>query len=285
MARPPVVAGTFYEGDKRRLIEQIEWCFTHELGPGRLPREPMSSGRDLIGLVEPHAGYMYSGPVAAHGYLELGEDGIPETVVIIGPNHTGLGAGVSVYPGGSWLTPLGEVEVDAELARLIVVESGVAEPDETAHRFEHSVEVQVPFLQYVLKDFDFKIVPITMMLQSPGIARDLAKGIVSAADRLRRKIIVIASTDLTHYEPQREAERKDRLAIDAVLRLDIDELYDRVVGYGISMCGPGPTMTLMEYVRIRGGGTPRLLKYATSGDISGDYSAVVGYAAIAFYKR
>ncbi|KSW11412.1 hypothetical protein CF15_00705 [Pyrodictium occultum] len=280
--RLPAVAGLFYEADPKALKAQIEWAFRHPLGPRKLPevsseRKPVSKG-----FVVPHAGYMYSGPVAAHAYYQLALEGPAETYVIIGPNHTGLGEIVSVYPGGVWVTPLGEVEVDAELARAIIEASSYAAPDELAHREEHSVEVQVPFLQYLFGN-RFRIVPIVVYEQTPRVSEDLGRAILEAVEKTGRDIVVLASSDFTHYEPHDVASSKDKLAIDAILELDPVKLYETITKYNITMCGPGAVMAMLYYARGKGAGTARLLRYATSGDVAGDKSSVVGYAAIQVY--
>jgi len=280
--RLPAVAGMFYEADAEALKAQIEWAFRHPLGPGSLPtvsneRQPLSKG-----FVVPHAGYMYSGPIAANSYFQIAAEGPAETYVIIGPNHTGLGEIVSVYPSGVWVTPLGEVEVDTELARTIISASSFAAPDEKAHLYEHSVEVQVPFLQYLFGD-RFRIVPIVVYEQTPEIAEDLGKAILEAAEKIGRDIVVIASSDFTHYEPHDVAVAKDKLAIEAILELDPLKLYQTIQKYSISMCGPGPVMAMLYYAREAGASSAKLLRYATSGDVAGDKSSVVGYASIQVY--
>ncbi|MET1101400.1 MAG: AmmeMemoRadiSam system protein B [Pyrodictiaceae archaeon] len=280
--RSPAVAGMFYEADADTLKAQIEWAFKHPIGPGRLPEPKTTRKRESIGFVVPHAGYMYSGPIAAHSYYRLALEGAPETIIIIGPNHTGLGSLVSVYPEGEWLTPLGSVKVDSELSRAIAANSDYADLDEKAHLYEHSVEVQLPFLQYIFGS-SFRIVPIVVWDQSPRFMQDLAKAIRLAVDQLSRDIVIIASTDFTHYEPYETAYRKDKLAIDAIVSLDPDKLYKVIEENNISMCGPGAVATLLYYARSRGAKGAELLRYATSGDTSGDKSSVVGYAAIRVY--
>ena len=149
--RPPVVAGQFYAGTKSDLIEQIEWCYTHPHGPGEIP-EVQAGPRRLVGLVSPHAGYIYSGPVAAHGFSRMAQDGKPGSVVILGPNHTGAGSGVSIMTDGKWRTPLGEVQVDKPLSEAVKQGSEIIDVDEVAHTHEHSLEVQLPFLQHLFGD-------------------------------------------------------------------------------------------------------------------------------------
>lgn len=280
--RLPAVAGMFYEADPEALRAQIEWAFRHPLGPGKLPlvsdaRRPVSKG-----FVVPHAGYMYSGPVAANAYFQIAAEGAAETYIIIGPNHTGLGEIVSVYPRGVWVTPLGEIGVDAELSRAIIDASSYAVPDEKAHLYEHSVEVQVPFLQYLFEN-RFRIVPIVVYEQTLEVAEDLGKAILEAVRATGRDVVVLASSDFTHYEPHDVAAAKDKLAIDAILALSPEKLYRVIQEHSISMCGPGPVMTMLYYARGAGATAAKLLRYATSGDVAGDKSSVVGYAAIQVY--
>jgi AmmeMemoRadiSam system protein B len=228
--------------------------------------------REVVAIVVPHAGYYYSGPVAAHAYKELAEDGIFDTAVILGPNHTGYGSPVSLWAGGGWNTPLGEVEVDRKLAQRLL--GDVIKADETAHIHEHSIEVQLPWLQYLYGKV--KIVPITMLAQDIGTARTVGKSIGRAGDNL----IVIASSDLTHYEPHSVAVEKDSSVIEAIIALDEEELYERCERLGCTMCGYGPVAAAIVASREMKGKRAGLLKYATSGDTSGDSSRVVGYGSI-----
>jgi AmmeMemoRadiSam system protein B len=272
----------FYEASPDALRARIEWAYKHPLGPGSLPTPSTTRRRESIGFVVPHAGYMYSGPVAAHAYYRLALEGPAETYVIAGPNHTGLGTLVSAYPEGAWVTPLGEVEVDAELARAIAEHSEMVDLDEKAHVYEHSVEVQIPFLQHLFGN-RFKIVPIVMWEQTPETARDLARAVYEAARALGRDVVFLASTDFTHYEPHDVASKKDSEAIEAIASLDPERLFSVITEKNISMCGPGPVMALLYLARMMKGRSAQLLKYATSGDITGDRSSVVGYAAIRVY--
>ncbi|RLE65172.1 MAG: hypothetical protein DRJ49_03640 [Thermoprotei archaeon] len=277
MRRNPVVAGTFYEGTREGLIERLKWCFLHKLGPGKLPKLNVSGPRRLVGIISPHAGYMYSGPIAAHGYSVLAEDGVVDIVVIIGPNHHGMGAPLAVYPRGVWVTPLGEVPVADDVVNKLVKHTGIIEKDTTAHLYEHSLEVQLPFLQYTLGE-DFKIVPITMLIQNYDTSVALADALVHTLEGYNH--IIIASTDFTHYEPHERAREKDMKAIERIVNLDTKGLYDVIFEMDISMCGYGPVMVLMEYSRKVGARNVNFLKYATSGDITKDYSSVVGYASL-----
>ena len=270
------VAGSFYPGTKAALTSQIEECFTHRLGPGRLPVLAQVGERRLVGLVCPHAGYVYSGPVAAKSYFEVASDGKPEAIVIIGPNHTGQGSGVSMMSEGAWETPFGQVEVDEETATAICKASDIIDVDEQAHLYEHSIEVQLPFLQYVLKR-RFRFVPICMMMQDFETSAEVGKTIGEALEG--KNALVIASSDMTHYESAESARRKDQLAIDAILALDDVKLQETVESHTISMCGHGPVASMIAASKILGAKTARLLGYSNSGDVTGDSNEVVGYLA------
>ncbi|MBN2187263.1 MAG: AmmeMemoRadiSam system protein B [Dehalococcoidia bacterium] len=270
--RKPAVSGTFYAGTPEELREQIEWCYRHELGPGAVPRVNEEGPRKIVALVVPHAGYVYSGPVAAHAYKELANDGTFDTALIIGPNHTGYGPLVSVCAGSSWETPLGKVEINKELARKLL--GGVIEEDELAHIHEHSIEVQLPWLQHLYGGL--KIVPITMLAQDMETARELGEAIYKAGDNT----IIIASSDFTHYEPHLVATEKDQSMIEAIISLDEEELYKRRELLHCTMCGYGPVASAIVAAKETGAKTATLLKYATSGDATGDFSAVVGYGSI-----
>jgi len=275
------VAGSFYPGTKTALTDEIERCFAHSLGPGRLPTLAQIGERKLVGLVCPHAGFMYSGPVAARSYFELAADGKPDTIVIIGPNHTGAGSGVSMMPEGVWETPLGQVEIDQGIAHAISKISDIVDLDDRAHLYEHSIEVQLPFLQYVLKSkFDF--VPICMMMQDLETSTEVGRAVGQTLQG--RNALVIASSDMTHYEPADMAKRKDRLAIDAILALDDTKLQETVESKNMTMCGHGPVASAIVASKKLGAKAARLLGYSTSGDITGDNSAVVGYLAASFHK-
>ena len=270
--RKPIVAGTFYAGTPEELKGQIEWCYKHELGPGAVPQVNDEGPREVVALVVPHAGYIYSGPVAAHAYKELAADGIFDTAVILGPNHTGYGSPVSLWPEGVWKTPLGELEIDENLAHSLL--GGMIEADETAHIYEHSVEVQLPWLQYLYGKG--KIVPIAMLAQDLETARQVGKAISNSSDN----IIIIASTDFTHYEPHSVAAEKDKSMIEAIINLDEAELYRRREALNCTMCGYGPVASAIVAAKEMGAQKASLLKYATSGDMTGDFSRVVGYGSI-----
>jgi AmmeMemoRadiSam system protein B len=280
--RFPVVAGAFYSSSKDSLIKEIEKCFKHHLGPGKIPDKPIEYFPRISFLISPHAGYIYSGPIAAHGYYALYKNPLPKTIIIIGPNHQGYGTSVSIYPEGAWRTPLGEVKIDKELTYSLAKESDVFSLDETSHMYEHSIEVQIPFLQYILKDF--KIVPICMLDQNKKISIQVGEAIASIITD-KKDIAIIASTDFTHYEPAKEANKKDNEAIKAIIDLNVDKFYEVIEELNVTMCGFGPVSSLMVAAKKIGVEKGVLLKYATSGDITGDYSSVVGYASIFFEMR
>jgi len=280
--RYPKNAGSWYAGTAESLRRQIEEeCFLHRLGPGEVPKLNEKGPRKIVGLLCPHAGYMYSGPVAAYSYGALARDGKPETVVVLGPNHTGFGSAVSVMVEGVWRTPFADVPINSKVAKAIQAASKYLDVDDSAHLYEHSIELQLPFLQYVLgSGFDF--VPICMMLQDFEVAVDIGRAIAKGLENINA--VVIASSDLTHYEPQSSAEKKDTMVVEAIRRLDEKELFEVVERYSISMCGVGPTVSMIVASKILGAKNGVLLKYATSGDVTGDKSSVVGYCAMSLTK-
>lgn len=279
--RSPAVAGTWYAGTSTGLQAQIERCFTHDLGPKELPKVVQEGPRSIVGLVCPHAGYMYSGPVAAHAYYELAKDGKPEIVVIFSPNHTGRGSALSLMNEGVWRTPIGDVEIDTKTANQILSQSSIIDVDDRAHAYEHSIELQLPFLQY-LYGSTFRFVPICFLMQDPESSSEVGQATAKALSG--KNAVVIASTDMTHYEPQERAEKKDKTAIDAIIKMDEEQYYSIIESHAISTCGCGPTIATIVAAKKSGAGKAQLLCYKTSGDITGDLSTVVGYASLAFLK-
>lgn len=279
--RYPAVAGYFYESSPDRLRKQIEECFKSRHGPGSTPTSK-GGPEPPMALISPHAGYMYSGPVAAHGFALASKGPVPETIVVLGPNHHGEGTEVSIYPPGTWVTPLGEVDIDSPLSSRLIEESDLISMDEISHVYEHSIEVQLPFLQYVFGRVKF--VPICMLNQSIEAAQHVGEALAKVIDK-PESCLVIASSDFTHYEPHDEAVRRDRAVIDKILRLDIEGFYTEMRDRGATLCGYGAIGALMRYAELKGYREARLLKYATSGDTSGDRSSVVGYASIVFLRR
>lgn len=277
LIRRPVVAGHFYSSEKEALNAEIMRCFKSPLGPG--DHEPPKSigDRSIFGALSPHAGYAFSGPIAAHLYRELWNQKPPGTVIIIGPNHTGLGAGVSVSDS-DFETPLGVVKADKELISEISGDTIML--DQSAHMFEHSIEVQMPFMQYI--GWDVKMVPICMALQDFDTAVRVGAEIGEAISG-RDDVLVISSSDMSHYVPERQAKEHDRMAIDRILALDSKALYETVLSKNITMCGVGPTISMMEATKSSGVSKAKLLKYATSGDVQ-PMREVVGYASISLEK-
>ena len=260
--RHPAVAGQFYPGSAEQLSHQVD---------GMLHQ---AAELAVCGAVAPHAGYIYSGQVAAEVYSRLPK---AETYVLIGPNHHGLGSPVALSRD-TWRTPLGLVETDQKLADALA--GGIIDHDETAHQPEHSLEVQIPFLQRRFSEFE--ILPVCMGLQDMQTAIEVGEEVSRAAKKANRKVVVIASSDFTHYEPQETARKVDTQLLEAVLNMDVKELYNRVYRYDATACGYGPIAATITASAALGAKMGKLLCYATSGDVSGDYSQVVGYGAVVF---
>jgi hypothetical protein len=275
----PVVAGKFYPGDREKLVRSIEDCYRGEFGPGGLPEVSGDELKSPVGLISPHAGYPYSGPIAAHAFGWMARFGRPEAIVVIGTNHSGLGPPGSILTEGSWSTPLGSVDFDTDLGRGVLKSSELLEEDRTSFSREHSIEVQLPFLQH-LWGSEFSIVPVCLKDQSNKIADDVASAL---EENIPEGSLVIASTDFTHYETREVAERKDELAIEAIMDRNEDEFYERVRDNNISICGYGSIGVLLNY-SLKKDLRPTRLKYATSGEVAGYGREVVGYSAIGFRK-
>lgn len=264
MVRKPVVAGQFYPAAPAQLKEIIQGMVNAK-----------ARKEDVIGLIAPHAGYIYSGPVAGAAFSRIK---FGDTFIILGPNHTGRGQPASIMSQGRWETPLGAVDIDSELAGKLLAASPELAEDALAHEHEHSIEVQLPFLQYFKPDV--KIVPIILAQQEPAAYKAIGQAIASVAAEAHRKIVILASSDMTHYESQESARKKDTSAIEAILDLDEDELLQRIEAQNISMCGYAPAVALIAAAKELGATEAELVKYQTSGDVSGDKSSVVGYAGI-----
>ena len=271
--RRPAVAGTFYAATPSSLKQQIIDSFNHKLGPGKLPGEKVDSC--VSAIIAPHAGYVYSGPSAAHAYLRLAEQEKPDTVVVIGPNHTGRGTPVSIMGEGYWETPFGNVELDSEVAEAIIQGSNIARLDDTAFIREHSVEVQVPFLQYIYPEF--KLVPICMGYQDLETSIDLGRAIYAAIKG--RDALIVASSDLNHMEPKAVSNKKDKYVLDALEAMDEVQLQESVKRERITTCGYGPISATLVASKLGGAKSAEVLSYYTSGDIIGDDHSVVGYAS------
>ncbi|MCL2295996.1 MAG: AmmeMemoRadiSam system protein B [Methanomassiliicoccaceae archaeon] len=270
--RYPAVAGRFYPADKDELLADIRRCFLHDIGPG-LP-ERIGNERTISAAIAPHAGYMASGMNAAHTYRKIAEDGLPEAYVLIGPDHHGVPYR-AVMCDEEYLTPLGPCKIHegiaADLKEMIPSDCG-------AHKYEHSIEVQVPFIQFI--DKDPKIVPIIMRDQSKESAERLAAAIRSACKG--RDVIIIASSDMAHYIPKKDAERLNSMVLEKIRAKDVDGMYSAVEKNRISVCGYGPMAAAIlgsEPSRIE------VLKYSDSWDSLGyDIKAVVGYGSAVMYK-
>lgn len=279
--RLPTQAGAFYEATPQALKQQVRECFLHELGPGKAPEPSAESVKHVIGLICPHAGYMYSGHVAAHSYYALARDGSPDIVVLMGPNHTGYGSALAIMNSGAWRTPLGDIEVDHQLADAIVKEAKIVDVNDLAHRYEHSIEVQLPFLQF-LYGSKFKIVPICFLMQDQESATEVGKALANTLER--KNAVIVASSDMSHYVPQKKALTDDGLALKAVEAMDEAKFFSVIEEHNITACGYGPIMALTVAAKRFGAKEAKLLTYKTSGDVVGDYSSVVGYASMCFTK-
>jgi MEMO1 family protein len=273
MVRHAAVAGYFYKGSPEGLRKQVSDFIT-----------PAVMRKKAIGIVVPHAGLIYSGSVAGAVYSSIE---LPDTIVLIGPNHTGLGAPVSLMAKGAWETPLGVVSIDETLAAAIISQSPRIREDELAHFREHSLEVQLPFIQYLKSDF--KIVPIQMLDTRLETCQELGRAVASAILDRRgggkgressNRVLIVASSDMTHYEKASAAKEKDFKAIQQILNLDPEGLYHTVSEFGITMCGYGPAVAMLTAVQLLGATKAEMVKYANSGETSGDYDQVVGYAGI-----
>lgn len=269
--RNMAVAGSFYP----RYTEEVEWAVKECFNLGKKHAKEV----DAYAGVCPHAGYIYSGYAAASVFLSI--KGIPdaETVVLLGPNHTGVGKPLAVSME-EWNTPLGACGNDVEFGKEVVANSKLIEVDKEAHRNEHSIEVQLPFLRSL--NAQAKIVPICMGEQGIGGAKEVAEAVFSAQEKLGRKLVVIASSDFSHYVPAEVAEERDREALGHILRMDAEGFEEKVAERGWSICGHGPIASAILYSRKRGSKKGLELIYTNSGEASGDYSSVVAYSGIVF---
>ncbi len=286
--RYPAVAGAFYERSRDALLMQIEACYTHPIGPGRVP-VVRKGPRRLLGLVVPHAGYMFSGPVAAHAYATLAEDGWPPSFAILGPNHHGQGAPLALTDH-DWQTPLGTVAADAALHSALL--KPPLEDDIRAHRDEHSIEVQLPFLQHLGQAVRFA--PICMAFQEYDLAAEVGELVANAVKG--SDVVLIASSDFTHVGVQYNqlpprgmsapgfAKEQDSKAIEKILALDPKGFAAKVAQADISMCGYGPVTSMLTAAKKLGATQAKLLKYGSSSDVSHDEHMAVGYGAIAVYR-
>lgn len=264
MNRYPAVAGQFYPAEPEALTADIEKHVAD------VPEKVQA-----IGIISPHAGFMYSGDTAGAVYSRIE---IPETVILIGPNHTGQGERVSVMTEGTWRMPLGDLSIDQELAESICAASPLIRADSRAHLHEHSIETQLPFLQYFRRDFKF--VPICMMRVNFTECTAVSQAILSGVKKHERTVLIVASSDMTHYESHQSASAKDKKAIAEILQRDAKGLYTTVEKNGITMCGVIPATVMLLCANQMGAHDSELVKYMTSGEVSGDMDHVVGYAGM-----
>jgi len=264
MRRMPAVAGQFYQGTDVRLMQQVEQYI--EKGAAR---------EEVRGILVPHAGLMYSGSVAGAVYSSIK---FPSTFLMLGPNHTGLGQAISLMDSGEWEIPTAIFGIDKKLAGKVALNAPKVSRDTQAHSFEHSLEVQLPFIAYFSREV--KIVPIAILSASLEDCLELAEGIAKAVREVDYPVVIVASSDMSHYVPDKVARQKDKNAIDRILKMDPEGLYETVRRERTSMCGVLPATVMLAAAKLLGAGSSRLVKYATSGEVSGDYESVVGYAGI-----
>ena len=269
--RNAAVAGSFYDSDPENLRREVDFLLNEA-------KAPKLKGQ-IRGLVAPHAGYMYSGSVAAAAYRTL--HGLSyEAVMLVGPSHREYFNGVTIYPGDAYQTPLGQIPIHAELRAALLRQSPIIQLSEAGHRAEHCLEVQLPFLQRVLGNFS--IVPMIIGNQTKEYCLNLGNAIAAVARR--RNILLIASSDLSHYHPYDAAVELDQQVISDVEAFDEHELMDRLVNSRDEACGGGPIVSVMHASKLLGANRSHLLLYNNSGDVTGDKSAVVGYCSLAFLQ-
>ena len=264
MIRQPVVAGRFYSDNPRQLREDLKGFLS-----------AVEPHEKAIGIVAPHAGYMYSGGVAGAVYSVIE---MPATVVILGPNHTGVGHRAALYPDGEWLTPLGSATINSRLAGLIKTNVPLVNVDASAHQYEHSLEVQLPFLQYL--NPDVTIVPLCLSACDIAKCKSIGTGLARSIKEYGDDVLIVASSDMTHYESAETAKKKDELALNELLTLNPEGLLHVCMDEAVSMCGVVPATVMLVAALELGATQAKLVKYSTSGDVTGDSAQVVGYAAV-----
>ena len=261
MVRQPYVCGKFYPSQPEDLKDMLSSFVSQK-----------SSKVLAKGMILPHAGYVFSGKVAAVTAAKV----IPKKkIIILGPNHTGTGAPFSVYPGGAWDTPLGKVFIDADLTNALLNAGSLINPEVSEHNFEHSIEVELPILQYFLDDFTF--IPLCCRNSSLNEYGLIARQIYEAVKATKDDVLIVASSDMTHYEADAAARKKDRFAIESILKFDEKRLLEKIGENNISMCGAAPISIMLILTKLLGATKAEVVLYQTSGDVTGDYSAVVGY--------
>lgn len=264
MIRQPAVAGQFYSGDLVELRNDLSRLINFSI-----PQD------NVAGVIAPHAGYIYSGPCAG---LLYGSITIPRTVIILGPNHHGIGAAAALYPDGEWLTPIGRVSVASRLSELVRRHCPMVREDYRAHLHEHSLEVQVPFLQYLRPDLE--IVPICLGFGEYQPCLELGEGIAASIREYGEQVLIVASSDMTHYESATAAKQKDEIALQHALSLDPEGLLDVCRTSNITMCGVVPATVMLIAAKCLGATRTKLVNYTNSGEVNGDFRRVVGYAGL-----
>ena len=274
MIRNPVVSGQFYESDPDELTRFIQNCFDHKYGPRK--KLPNLNSEKIYGVICPHAGYMYSGPSAAHSYYAISSQNV-DLAVIIGPNHFGFGSNAATVGEAKWETPLGLVEVDSESALELEKNSDIIQLDYFSHSKDHSLEVQIPILQTIFSN-KFQILPIILLAQDLKTANDVGLAVSKIAKS--KKSVIIGSSDFTHYEENSFAHIQDKALIDPILKMDVESFYSVLKEKHVSACGFGAIASTMIACKNLGATRGELLNYATSGDIMGSKESVVGYGSI-----
>ncbi len=284
MIRQPCVEGIFYPSNSNVLEETIEDYFNN-IEDCNL--EDISQTNTISTIVVPHAGYQYSGQCASYAFKSLAKETLPDTVIIIGPNHTGLGSKkIALSQHDYWKTPLGEIEVDNEFNKELIEQNPDCDYDDAAHMREHSLEVEIPFIQYISKiqGKEIKILPITISYQEVNTCINLGKSIYEIIEKLNRNCVIVASTDLTHYETAESAKTKDTKVLNDIEAMDIEQLVSDINTYNISMCGYGPVITGITYSKLSNALSSTILDYRNSGDVQKEYDSVVGYGSAIIKK-
>ncbi|MFY9910255.1 MAG: AmmeMemoRadiSam system protein B [Candidatus Sulfotelmatobacter sp.] len=272
--RYPAVAGRFYPADPQVLRSEVRTYLSQRSAQ---TSSPAASRRPIraLGCIAPHAGYMYSGHVAGAVFAEVQ---VPELCIVMCPNHTGMGHALAIISEGAWETPLGDVSIDSEFASALKQRFPLLHEDTAAHRSEHGAEVELPFLQ--IRQPRLKFVPIALGTGQFELLEQLGEAVADIIAARQKEVLIVASSDMNHYESDAITRTKDHTAIEPILRLDARALYDVVTQQHVSMCGFGPAVAMLTAAKKLGATSAELVKYATSGDVSGDRDLVVGYAGI-----
>jgi hypothetical protein len=272
--REPAVSGMFYPDNPTKLRIDVEGYLKHV--------DVVDLEEDVVGIISPHAGYMYSGQVAAYGFRMIAKKRY-DTVILIGPSHRAYFAGVALWDRGSFETPLGKIDIDEDIAREISTIGGIIKPNMDTHRGEHSLEVQLPFLQSVLDDFE--IIPLIMGIQTSSICKELVQSLSEVLQASKKKFLIVGSTDLSHYYPYADAKKLDDIIVGHLGAFDISGMIEDIETGKTEACGAGPIIATMMLSEKLGADHCKVLKYANSGDVSGDKSGVVGYVSAVFCRK